>query len=57
MGPLPGGFTFDLDGRAAAGYALAVALALFAALGVVIALGLRPAPVESAAAVCPVNEA
>ena len=31
--------------------------ALFAALGVVIALGLRPAPVESAAAVCPVNEA
>ncbi|UST54978.1 ATP-binding cassette domain-containing protein [Comamonadaceae bacterium OTU4NAUVB1] len=32
MGPLPGGFTFDLDGRAAAGYALAVALALFAVL-------------------------
>ncbi|HDS1223616.1 MFS transporter [Stenotrophomonas maltophilia] len=31
--------------------------AMFAALGVVIALGLRPAPVESAAAVCPVSEA
>ena len=32
MGALPGGFTFDLDGRTAAWYALTVALLLFVAL-------------------------
>jgi branched-chain amino acid transport system permease protein len=32
LGPLPGGFTFDLDGRTAAVYALVVALTLFALL-------------------------
>ena len=31
--------------------------ALFSLFGVVIALGLRPAPAESAATVCPANEA